>query len=56
LSLPPRQRAVFLMKHEEDLKLSEIAVALKISEGAVKAHLFRAIDALKKSMKGYYHG
>jgi RNA polymerase sigma-70 factor, ECF subfamily len=56
LSLPPRQRAVFLMKHEEDLKLSEIAVALKISEGAVKAHLFRAIDALRKSMKGYYHG
>ena len=56
LSLPPRQRAVFLMKHEEDMKLSEIAVALKISEGAVKAHLFRAIDALKKSMKGYHHG
>ncbi len=56
LSLPPRQRAVFLMKHEEDLKLSEIAVALKISEGAVKAHLFRAVETLKKGMKGYRYG
>ena len=53
LSLPPRQRVVFLMKHEEDLKLTEIAAALRISEGAVKAHLFRAVETLKKGMKGY---
>ncbi len=56
LSLPPRQRVVFLMKHEEDLKLTEIATALRISEGAVKAHLFRAVETLKKSMKGYRYG
>ena len=56
LSLPPRQRVVFLMKHEEDLKLTEIAAALRISEGAVKAHLFRAVETLKKGMKGYRYG
>jgi RNA polymerase sigma-70 factor (ECF subfamily) len=51
--LPKQQRAVFLMKHHEGMKLSEIAVALHISEGAVKSHLVRAVTALKKSMKGY---
>lgn len=53
--LPDRQRAVFLMKHNEDMKLREIAVVLGISEGAVKSHLVRAVTALKKSMKGYGH-
>ncbi|MGA2192463.1 MAG: RNA polymerase sigma factor [Nitrospirota bacterium] len=52
-ALPDRQRAVFLLKHEEGLKLNQIAEALGISEGAVKSHLFRAVEALKKSMKGY---
>jgi RNA polymerase sigma-70 factor (ECF subfamily) len=53
MKLPGRQRAVFLLKHNEDMKLSEIAIALGISEGAVKSHLVRAVAALRKSMKGY---
>lgn len=53
LKLPARQRAVFLLKHNEDMKLSEIAAVLGISEGAVKSHLVRAVTALRKSMKGY---
>ena len=51
-ALPPRQKAVFLLKHNEEMKIAEIASVLKISEGAVKAHLVRAVTALRKQMKG----
>lgn len=53
LRLPGRQRAVFLMKHHEEMKLREIAAALGISEGAVKSHLVRAVAALRKEMRDY---
>ncbi len=52
--LPGRQREVFLMKHSAGMKLSEIASALGISEGAVKAHLVRAVTALRRGMKDYW--
>ncbi|MBI5190571.1 MAG: sigma-70 family RNA polymerase sigma factor [Nitrospirae bacterium] len=54
--LPARQRAVFLMKHVEGMKITEIAVALGISEGAVKSHLVRSVTALRKGLKGYAPG
>jgi len=53
IRLPARQRAVFLMKHNEGMKITEIGLALGISEGAVKSHLVRAVSALKKSLKEY---
>ncbi|HLB25880.1 MAG TPA: sigma-70 family RNA polymerase sigma factor [Nitrospirota bacterium] len=52
-ALPGRQRVVFLLKHDEGLKVQEIAGVLGISEGAVKSHLFRAVGALRKAMKAY---
>ena len=52
-ALPGRQRAVFLLKHDEGMKLSEVAAVLGISEGAVKAHMVRAVAALRKGMKDY---
>jgi len=52
-SLPDRQRAVFLLRHGEGMKLADIAGVLGISEGAVKSHLVRAVAAMQKSMKGY---
>ena len=52
-SLPDRQRAVFLLKNNEGMKISEIAAVLGISEGAVKSHLVRAVTSLRKQMKGY---
>lgn len=51
--LPDRQRAVFLLRHNEDMKTSEVASVLGISEGAVKSHLARAVAGLRKSLKAY---
>lgn len=51
--LPERQRAVFLLKNSEGMKIAEVAAVLDISEGAVKSHLVRAITSLRKHMKGY---
>ena len=51
--LPDRQRAVFLLRHNEDMKTSEVAAVLGISEGAVKSHLARAVAGLRKSLKAY---
>jgi RNA polymerase sigma-70 factor, ECF subfamily len=48
--LPPRQRSIFIMRHYNDLMLREIAEALGISEGTVKAQLFRAVQKLKKEL------
>lgn len=46
--LPPQQRAVVLMKVFEEMKFSEIAAALQLSEGGVKAHFFVAVRNLRK--------
>jgi len=55
--LPARQRAAFVLRHGDGMKLSEVAAALGITEGAVKAHLVRAVASVQKSMKEYgYHG
>ena len=44
--LPPRQRAVVAMYYLEDVSLSEIADALGIATGTVKASLFKARQSL----------
>ncbi len=46
--LPPQQRAVVLLKIFEELKFHEIADALGLSEGGVKAHFFVAVKNLRK--------
>jgi RNA polymerase sigma-70 factor (ECF subfamily) len=46
--LPPQQRAVVMLKIFEDLKFHEIATALGLSEGGVKAHFFVAMKNLRK--------
>jgi RNA polymerase sigma-70 factor (ECF subfamily) len=48
--LPPRQRCIFAMRHYNEMMLREIAEVLKISEGTVKAQLFRAIRRLQKDL------
>jgi RNA polymerase sigma-70 factor, ECF subfamily len=49
--LPPRQRSIFVMRHYNDLMLREIAESLGISEGTVKAQLFRAVQRLQKELR-----
>lgn len=48
--LPKKQRTVFLLRYVEDMDLLQIAVALGVSEGTVKVHLFRAIRSVRKKV------
>ncbi|MFQ5900702.1 MAG: RNA polymerase sigma factor [Thermodesulfobacteriota bacterium] len=50
-NLPSRQKEVFVMKHMEGLKISEIAGVLNCAEGTVKANLFKAVNNLKEGLK-----
>ncbi|RJP77645.1 MAG: RNA polymerase sigma factor [Candidatus Zixiibacteriota bacterium] len=53
-TLPARQRTVFVMKHDQGLKLKEIARLLGIGEGTAKAYLFRAVETLRRVLEPYY--
>ncbi len=49
--LSARQRAVLTLRHQEQLPLKEIAGILGLSEGSVKVHLHRAVQALRLSLE-----
>jgi RNA polymerase sigma-70 factor (ECF subfamily) len=46
----PQEKAVFLLRHYEDLMLKEIAETLHLSVGSVKSYLFRAVRKLQKEL------
>jgi RNA polymerase sigma factor (sigma-70 family) len=50
-SLPEKYRMVILYRHKEDRSYEEIAAALNIPVGTVKARIFRARELLKKKLK-----
>jgi len=50
--LPPQQRSVFALRFFEEMSLEEIAQAMQLEVGTVKAHLFRAVQAVRKGWKG----
>lgn len=52
-ALPEQQRAVFSMRYFEDMRLEQIAEALQLSTGAVKAHLWQAGQKMKKRLGLY---
>ncbi|HNA59855.1 MAG TPA: RNA polymerase sigma factor [Elusimicrobiota bacterium] len=49
--LPPKEKAVFLLRHEQGMALADIAATLGIAEGTVKAHLFHAVQKLRRTME-----
>jgi RNA polymerase sigma-70 factor (ECF subfamily) len=52
--LSERQRAVFVLRHYEDLSLEEIGDTLKLDTGTVKAHMFRAVAKLRTELRDLY--
>jgi len=52
-ALSPKQRTAFLLKNHEGLSIREIAEIMRTAEGTVKAHLHRAVTALRRSLAGF---
>jgi RNA polymerase sigma-70 factor (ECF subfamily) len=50
-ALPPRQRAIFALKQYNELRFSEIACLLDITEGGAKASYHKALLALRERLK-----
>lgn len=54
MNLPVRYREVVLLRYYEGLKLKEVASALHLSEGKVRARLKQAGNMLRGRLKEWY--
>jgi RNA polymerase sigma-70 factor (ECF subfamily) len=51
--LSTQQKLIFRLRHYEDLSLEAIAQHLGLRSGTVRAHLFRAIQKIRKELSGW---
>jgi RNA polymerase sigma-70 factor (ECF subfamily) len=49
-SLSPRQRAIFAMKHFEEMSIPDIADLTGLDAGTIKSHLFRAAQKIRERL------
>ena len=56
VGLSGRQRAVFTLRHYEEMSLEEIGQVLGLDVGTVKAHMFRAVTKLRVELRDLYEG
>ena len=52
-SLSAQQKAIFRLRHYEDLPLDEIARLMNLAPGTVRAHLFRAVHKVRKELEAW---
>ncbi len=51
-ALPPRRRAIVVLRYYDDLSLDQIAELLGIDVGTVKSQLSRALEQLRTTLEG----